>query len=218
MLAFRFAAAGGRLRLLCLGAHPDDIEIGCGGTLLRLFAEYPDAEVRWVIFSGNARRRAEGEASARDYLGRLGNGGGGIAVHQFRDGFFPAEIAAIKDEFEALQRAWQPTLIVTHCRDDLHQDHRTIAELTYNTFRDHLIWEYEIPKYDGDFGNPNLFVPLGEAECRGKVAALLAHFASQRERSWFTAETFLALMRLRGIGCNAPAGYAEGFYCRKAVI
>jgi len=210
------AAAGERLRLLCLGAHPDDIEIGCGGTLLRLFAAYPDAAVRWVVFSGTARRRAEAEASARDYLGRLRAGAGQFAAHDFRDGFFPAEIAAIKETFETLRRAFEPSLILTHCRDDLHQDHRTVAELTYNTFRDHLIWEYEIPKYDGDLGNPNLFVPLGEAECRDKVAALMAHFASQRERGWFTADTFMALMRLRGVACNVR--HAEGFYCRKAVI
>ena len=217
MLRLGFAAPE-PLRLLCLGAHPDDIEIGCGGTLLRLMAEHPDAELRWIVFSGNARRRAEGEASARDYLSRLASGRCDITLHGFRDGYFPSEIAAIKDAFEALARAWRPTLILTHCRDDLHQDHRTIAELTYNTFRDHLVWEYEIPKYDGDLGNPNLFVPLGEAEARGKVERLLAHFASQRERSWFTAETFLAMLRLRGIGCNAPAGYAEAFYCRKAVV
>lgn len=211
-------AAPEPLRLLCLGAHPDDIEIGCGGTLLRLMAEHPDMELRWIVFSGNAQRRVEGEASARDYLSRLASGRGAVAMHEFRDGYFPSEIAAIKDAFEALARAWRPTLILTHCRDDLHQDHRTIAELTYNTFRDHLIWEYEIPKYDGDLGNPTLFVPLSEAEARGKVERLLTHFASQRERRWFTADTFLAMLRLRGIGCNAPAGYAEAFYCRKAVV
>ncbi len=218
MLPFQLGAAGERLRLLCLGAHPDDIEIGCGGTLLRLFAELPDTELRWIVFSGGAARRGEAEASARDYLGRLKADPCAITVHDFRDGFFPAEFAVLKETFERLKAQWQPTLILTHYHRDLHQDHRVVAELTHCTFRDHLIWEYEIPKYDGDLGNPNLFVPLDGAACRHKVALLLAHFASQRERPWFTAETFMALMRLRGIGCHARSGYAEAFYCRKAVV
>jgi LmbE family N-acetylglucosaminyl deacetylase len=218
VLPLRLGNPGERLRLLCLGAHPDDIEIGCGGTLLRLFAERPDAEVRWVVFSGSAPRRAEAEASARAWLNGLDAGPCAIAVHGFRDGFFPAEFTALKETFERLRQEWQPALILTHYRADLHQDHRLVAELTHQIFRDHLIWEYEIPKYDGDLGNPNLFVALEEAACRQKTTRLLAHFASQRGRAWFTAETFMALMRLRGIGCQAPAGYAEGFYCRKAVV
>jgi LmbE family N-acetylglucosaminyl deacetylase len=218
MLKFRFDGGGETLRLLCLGAHPDDIEIGCGGLLLRLFGENPGTEVRWVVFSGNAERRPEAEASARRFVAALGGGTASISVYGFRDGFFPSELARIKETFEALKRDYRPTLVLSHCRDDLHQDHRTVAELTHNTFRDHLVWEYEIPKYDGDFGNPNLFAPLPEAVCRAKVAAILEHFPSQRQRAWFTAETFMALMRLRGIGCNSPSGYAEAFYCRKAVV
>ncbi len=218
MLPLRFDPGTGPLRLLCLGAHPDDIEIGCGGTLIRLLAERPDTVVRWVVFSGNDCRKAEAEASARHFLAGLAPDNRAVAIHGFRDGFFPAEFAAVKEAFEALQRDFRPDLILTHCREDLHQDHRTVAELTYNTFRNHLVWEYEIPKYDGDFGNPNLFVPLTRDQCGGKVAAILEHFASQRPRQWFTADTFMAVMRLRGIGCNAPSGFAEAFYCRKTVL
>jgi LmbE family N-acetylglucosaminyl deacetylase len=216
MLTLSLAEREGPLRLLCLGAHADDIEIGAGGTILRLLAEHPDMRVRWVVFSGNERRRAEAEASARHFLGS--REGSAVVVHAFRDGFFPTQLAEIKEVFEALKREESPSLVMTHYRADLHQDHRTIAELTYNTFRDHLVWEYEIPKYDGDLGNPNLFSPLSEPQARRKLSAILDHFPSQRGHQWFTADTFSALMRLRGIGCNAPSGLAEGFYCRKAVI
>ena len=218
MLPLRLDPGPEPLRLLCLGAHPDDIEIGCGGTLIRLLAERPDMVVRWIVFSGNACRKAEAEASARQFLAGLAPDNCAVVIHGFRDGFFPAEIAAVKEAFEALQRDFRPHLILTHYREDLHQDHRIVAELTYNTFRNHLVWEYEIPKYDGDFGNPNLFVPLAQHQCGSKVAAILEHFASQRQRQWFTADTFMALMRLRGIGCNALSGFAEAFYCRKAVV
>jgi LmbE family N-acetylglucosaminyl deacetylase len=214
MKPLRLDTGGEPLRLLCLGAHPDDIEIGCGGTLVRLLAERPDTDMRWVVWSGDHIRRAEALSSARHFLG----GRGTVTVHDFRDGFFPSEIAGIKEGFETLAGEFRPDLILTHYRDDLHQDHRTVAELTYNTFRDHLVWEYEIPKYDGDLGNPNLFVPLAREACDAKVAAILEHFASQRRRPWFSADTFMAMMRLRGIGCNAPAGFAEAFYCRKAVL
>jgi LmbE family N-acetylglucosaminyl deacetylase len=216
MLPLQLDTGAEPLRLLCLGAHPDDIEIGCGGTLVRLLEERPDTIVRWIVFSGNAERRAEAEASARQFLGA--RAAEAVSVHDFRDGFFPAEFSALKEKFEMLARAVRPNLILTHFRNDLHQDHRTVAELTYNTFRDHLVWEYEIPKYDGDLGNPNLFVPLDGEQCRRKVAAILDNFASQARRQWFTADTFMAMARLRGIGCNAPAGFAEAFYCRKAVV
>ncbi len=214
MKPLRLDTGGEPLRLLCLGAHPDDIEIGCGGTLVRLLAERPDTDMRWVVWSGDHIRRPEAESCARHILG----GRGTVSMHDFRDGFFPSEIAGIKDGFEALAREFQPDLILTHYRDDLHQDHRTVAELTYNTFRDHLVWEYEIPKYDGDLGNPNLFVPLARRRYEAKVAAIPRLFRGQRRRQWFTADTFMAMMRLRGIGCNAPAGFAEAFYCRKAVV
>ena len=217
MLGLAFASPPEPLRLLCLGAHPDDIEIGCGGSLLRLVAEQPGMSVRWVVFSGNERRRAEATGAALHFLAGLADPE--INVLGFRDGFFPSQHAEIKDTFEQLKREYRPSLVLTHNRDDLHQDHRLVAELTYNTFRDHLVWEYEIPKYDGDLGNPNLFFPLSHDQCRHKIATLLEHFPSQRERAqWFTEDTFLALMRLRGIGCNAPSGFAEAFYCRKAVV
>jgi LmbE family N-acetylglucosaminyl deacetylase len=218
MLPLRIETGTEPLRLLCLGAHPDDIEIGCGGTIIRLLAERPDTVVRWIVFSGNPCRRAEAEASARHFLAGLASGNGTVTVHDFRDGFFPGEIASVKEAFEALQREFRPGLILTHYREDLHQDHRVVAELTYNTFRDHLVWEYEIPKYDGDLGNPNLFVPLATNQSGGKVDAILKHFASQGQRQWFTADTFMAMMRLRGIGANARSGFAEAFYCRKAVL
>jgi LmbE family N-acetylglucosaminyl deacetylase len=216
MLGFGFVPPDDALRVLCLGAHADDIEIGCGGTLLRLIAEVPRLSLRWVVFSGEGGRRQEAEASAQHFLAGVGDAE--ARVLGFRDGFFPSEHAAIKETFEWLKREFQPSLILTHYREDLHQDHRLISELTYNTYRDHLVWEYEVPKYDGDLGNPNLFAPLSEAQCRRKVAALIEHFPSQRSRSWFTTDTFMALLRLRGIGCNAASGYAEAFYCRKAVV
>jgi LmbE family N-acetylglucosaminyl deacetylase len=220
MLPLRLVPGDGRLRLLCLGAHADDIEIGCGGTILRLVADHPGMIVRWVVFSGTERRQREADASARHFLAALRGGAGSsdIVIHNFRDSFFPSQIAAIKESFEALKRDFEPSLVLTHYREDLHQDHRTVAELTYNTFRDHLVWEYEIPKYDGDLGNPNLFSPLSEDLCRRKVAAIIENFQSQLDHRWFTADTFMALMRLRGIGCNAPNGLAEGFHCRKAVV
>ncbi len=216
MLSLGLAPSAAPLQLLCLGAHADDIEIGCGGTIQRFLAEHPAASVRWVVFSGDGPRRDEAESSARFFIG--GVRGAAVTVHGFRDGFFPSQHADIKEAFERLKREYRPALVLTHYRDDLHQDHRVVSELTYNTFRDHLIWEYEIPKYDGDLGNPNLFLPLSEDVARRKVAALLEHFPSQRAHPWFTAETFLAMLRLRGIGCNAATGFAEAFYCRKAIV
>jgi LmbE family N-acetylglucosaminyl deacetylase len=210
------AVRGDPLRIMCLGAHADDIEIGCGGTVLRLLAEHPDASVRWIVFSGDGVRRSEAE----DAAGRFLNGcrDRAVEVHGFRDGYFPDQQAAIKDVFERLKREHQPALILTHFREDAHQDHRVVCELTWNTFRDHLIWEYEVPKYEGDQGNPNLFVPLPEDIARRKTSAIVEGFPSQLKRPWFTAETFMALMRLRAIGCRAPEGFAEAFYCRKVVL
>ena len=218
MLGLNFGA-GEPARLLCLGAHADDIEIGCGGTVLRLAAEHPGMSIRWVVFSAAESpedRRREAETSAGHFVAGIADAQ--VTILRFRDGFFPSQHAEIKEAFEQLKRDYQPSLILTHHREDLHQDHRIVSELTLNTFRNHLIWEYEIPKYDGDFGNPNLFVPLDRELAQRKAAALLDYFPSQRKRAWFTPDTFLALMRLRGIGCNAPSGLAEGFYCRKAVI
>lgn len=203
-------------RVLCLGAHSDDIEIGCAGTLLRLTEGERPLEVTWVVFSAEGRREQEAQASARAVLDRAKSAE--IELQRFRDGFFPSQMAAIKDYFEALKQRVAPDLIFTHYRNDLHQDHRVIAELTWNTFRDHLILEYEIPKYDGDFGAPNVFVTLDEAHCRRKIDLLLTHFGSQRDRRWFSEDLFRAVLRLRGMEANAPDGYAEAFYGRKVVL
>ena len=206
----------GSLKLLCLGAHSDDIEIGCGGTVLRLISEIPNLVVRWVVFSATKIREAEARSGAAAFL--QGVIDKQIDVGGFRDGYFPFQGAEIKDYFEAIKADFDPTLILTHRYGDAHQDHRLIAQLTHNTFRDHLILEYEIPKYDGDLGNPVLFVPLTVAQIRRKVEAISRHFPSQTERSWFCDETFLAMARLRGIGCHASEGVAEAFYTRKIVL
>ena len=204
------------LRLLCLGAHSDDIEIGCGGTILRIAAEVPGLVVRWIVFSGDERRGTEARNSAAAVLEHVSEKQ--IEVLGFRDGYFPSQSADIKDRFEAVKRDFDPSLILTHCQHDAHQDHRLLAELTFNTFRNHLVLEYEIPKYDGDLGNPNFFVPLARAQLQRKIDIISHHFVSQRGRSWFVNETFVAMARLRGIGCNAPEGVAEAFYVRKIVF
>ncbi len=206
----------GPLKLLCLGAHSDDIEIGCGGTVLRLIAENPDLAVRWIVFSAAGIREAEARDSAAAFLQDVGDKR--VDVIGFRDGYFPFQGAGIKDYFEAIKADFEPTLILTHWHDDAHQDHRLIAQLTHNTFRDHLVLEYEIPKYDGDFGNPVLFVPLTRDQAHHKIEMICRHFLSQTRRRWFCEETFLAMAWLRGIGCNAPEGVAEAFYARKLVL
>jgi LmbE family N-acetylglucosaminyl deacetylase len=199
-----------------LGAHSDDIEIGCGGTVLRLAAEVPGLVVRWIVFSGDGRREAEAQNSAAAFLERVSEKK--IEVLGFRDGYFPSQSADIKDCFEALKRDFDPSLVLTHWQHDAHQDHRVLAELTFNTFRNHLVFEYEILKYDGDLGNPNFFVPLTRTQLQEKIENISRHFVSQRGRSWFGDETFLAIARLRGVGCNAPEGFAEAFYVRKIVF
>jgi LmbE family N-acetylglucosaminyl deacetylase len=204
------------LRLLCLGAHSDDIEIGCGGTILRIAAEVPGLVVRWIVFSGDERRRNEARNSAAAILEQVSKKQ--IEVLGFRDGYFPSQSADIKDFFENVKRDFDPSLILTHWQKDAHQDHRLLAELTFNTFRNHLVFEYEIPKYDGDLGNPNFFVPLTRAQLQRKIDTISHHFESQLGRSWFEDETFVAMARLRGIGCNAPEGVAEAFYARKIVF
>jgi LmbE family N-acetylglucosaminyl deacetylase len=202
--------------ILCLGAHADDIEIGCGGTLLRLLAAGP-VDVHWIVFSGAGDREAEARRSACLFL--QGAAPQTVAVQQFQDAYFPYIGAEIKAYFSELQRAVpSPDVVFTHYRNDGHQDHRLISELTGNTFRDHLVLEYEIPKYDGDLSTPNCYVPLDEPTVRLKLGYLLGTFASQRDKSWFTDETFRGLMRVRGVECRAPGGYAEAFYARKLVI
>jgi LmbE family N-acetylglucosaminyl deacetylase len=209
--------ANAPLQILCLGAHSDDIEIGCGGTLLRLLDEYPVAKIHWMVFSGNSERVAEAYRSAERFLKAVAPDDRTIVVQDFADGFFPYLGAEIKRYFEELKLVVSPDLIFTHCRHDLHQDHRLINELTWNTFRDHLILEYEIPKYDGDLGAPNLFVHLSEEHCQSKSGYLMTSFRTQADKQWFTADTFLSIMRLRGIESRSPSRYAEAFYSRKLV-
>jgi LmbE family N-acetylglucosaminyl deacetylase len=203
-------------RILFLGAHADDIEIGCGGTVLRLAAERRDLEVRWVVFSAAPERAAEARASAAAFLGGVPKAT--VIVRDHRDGYLPWAGAAIKEEFEAIKREFVPDLIFTHYRRDLHQDHRLVSDLTWNTWRDHLILEYEIPKFDGDFGSPNLFSALSNATLEEKISLLLHHYPTQAGRQWFTADLFRAVARIRGMECVAHESLAEAFYCRKAVF
>jgi LmbE family N-acetylglucosaminyl deacetylase len=203
------------VRVLALGAHPDDIEIGCAGTLLRLVEHGLVSELCWVVLSGSAERAAEAQASAEAMLEGVPHR---IVMGEFADGFFPYDGREIKEFFEALKRDFTPDVVFTHQRHDLHQDHRLTCEVTWNTFRDHLILEYEIPKYDGDMGAPNLFVPLDESLCTRKVAHLFDHFHTQTVKPWFKQDLFSGLLRLRGMECQSPTSYAEAFYCRKAVL
>jgi LmbE family N-acetylglucosaminyl deacetylase len=203
--------------ILCLGAHADDIEIGCGGTLLTWLATHRDTTVHAVVFSGGGTpREAEAQAGAVKFLAAAKTRY--LTVDKFRDGHFPAALTELKDRTAALRDAVKPDLIFTHHRDDRHQDHRTVSDVTWQTFRDDLVLEYEVPKYDGDLGQPNLFVPLSAAQLKAKTDHLMAAFPSQRSKRWFTPETFAALPRLRGIECGAPEGYAEAFYARKVTL
>jgi LmbE family N-acetylglucosaminyl deacetylase len=208
--------ATGALTVLCVGAHSDDIEIGCGGTILRLAEEHPGIVFHWVVFSAIGIRDAEARRSASLFVRPT-------ALHEpllktFPDGFLPYEGAKIKAIFEELKQKIHPDVIFSPYLKDAHQDHRLIAELTWNTFRDHLILEYEIPKYDGDLGQPSVFVPLEDEVCQTKVSHIMDAFQSQHTKRWFQPNTFLSLLRLRGMECNAPSGYAEAFHCRKLVL
>lgn len=217
MRGLRLALPSGRPpTLLFIGAHCDDIEIGCGATAMQLMRQYPKAHVHWVVLSSGKLRAREARRGASAIL--RGRANAHVLIQDFRESYFPSELPAIKDFFETLKRSMEPDLILTHCREDLHQDHRTVGELSWNTFRNHAILEYEIPKYDGGLGSPSLFVPVSKATATRKVGLLMKTFPSQLGRHWFTPETFWALMRLRGIECNAPSGYAEAFYSRKLVL
>ncbi len=216
MLELPFAhGPNATLRVLCVGAHADDIEIGCGGTLLQLATMVPTAEFTWVVLSGDGTRADEARRSAALFLESAACSR--VVVKDFRDGYFPYVGASIKDYFEELRDEVTPDLIFTHYRGDRHQDHRLVSELTWNTFRDELILEYEVPKYDGDLGSPNCYVPLDEQTCREKIRHMLGAFVSQRDRRWFTEETFRGIMRLRGIECASRGGYAEAFHAHKLV-
>jgi LmbE family N-acetylglucosaminyl deacetylase len=203
-------------RLLAIGCHADDIEIGCGGTVLTLTEAFPGLEVDWVVLAAPPAREREARASAEAFLAAAATTR--VEVHGFRDGFLPYSGGEVKEVFEELKRRVDPDLVLTHTRSDLHQDHRLACELTWNTFRNHLILEYEIPKVDGDLGVPNAFVPLTAEVAERKVLLLERHFPSQASKHWFDRETFMGLMRLRGMEAVATERYAEAFTCRKVVL
>jgi len=203
-------------RILFLGAHSDDIEIGCGAAALRLIREHPAADFRWVVFGSNPAREKEARASAADFLAGA-RAEENVVIHDFPDAFFRTRYLDIKKQFEALKE-FAPDLIFTHARHDLHQDHELLSELTRNTFRNHLIFEYEIPKYDGDLGTPNVYIAASPEDVSRKVDLLHKHFATQRAKHWFDPELFRGLMRIRGAECASSTGYAEGFYGRKITI
>jgi len=204
------------MSILCLGAHCDDIEIGAGGTILKYARELPGVRVRWVVFSSGEDREKEAARSAEDFLEEVGDKS--VSILRFRDGFFPQSWGEIKEYFEGIKKEFVPDLVFTHCRGDLHQDHRVVHELTWNTFRNHLIFEYEIAKYDADLGSPNAFVHLDGGTCDRKIESILRHFPSQADKPWFTGDLFRSVMRIRGAESNSPGGFAEGFYCRKFVV
>ena len=216
MKALQLVAPGDRLSVLCLGAHSDDIEIGAGATLLSMLERGICLEVLWIVLSGAGERENEAMASAADFLGAAASAR--IEVKSFQDGFFPQQGSAIKSWFETLKGRVNPDLILTHRRDDAHQDHRHVSRVTWNTFRDHCILEYEIPKWDGDIGQPNLYMPISAGVLKRKIDLLMSHFGSQRSKQWFDAETFLGLARLRGMECRAPERYAEAFFARKLTL
>ena len=211
MLTLDLSRGRERLSILAIGAHSDDIEIGCGGTLLRLASEVGELELTWVVLSARDGRAEEARAGAAAF------GASSVEIEDFEDAFFKYG-REVKQHFEGLKQRVSPDLVLTHHGSDLHQDHRLVAELTWNTFRDHLVLEYEIPKYDGDLGRPNVFVPLAEELARRKVDALLSSFPSQAGKPWFDESLFRALLRLRGMECRSPSGLAEAFYARKLVL
>lgn len=215
MLPLKFASLGRPPVVLCLGAHCDDIEIGCGATLVHWADQYPGMRFHWAVFCGPQARRQESRSAAAMLLAGQHSE---LQFFDFRDGFFPTQGAEIKEVFEELKRSLRPDLILTHHLDDRHQDHAVLANLTWNTFRSHLILEYEIPKYEGDLGHPSLYVPLEVRDLDCKVRSLVDSFVSQHSRAWFTEETFRALARIRGVECGAPSGYAEAFHARKLCL
>lgn len=212
----RQPSLGAMRRVLCLGAHSDDIEIGIGGTLLKLAGQASDLEVWWVVFGASGPRAEEASRSADEFLSGVARKQ--VKIGSFRESYFPSEWSTIKEWFEEIKAKFDPDVVFTHYRDDRHQDHRVLSDLAWNTFRNHLILEYEILKYDGDLGHPNVFVPVSEQLCARKIALLMKHFKTQSTRHWFTSDTFEAMHRIRGIECVSPTGRAEAFYCRKMVL
>lgn len=215
-LAFGGRSSRQRLNILCLGAHCDDVDIGCGGALLALLKQYRSTDVTWVVFSARGERKRELRASARRFLRNATSWR--VVTHEYRDGFMPADFRAIKEDFERLKELPQPDVVFTHRREDRHQDHRLIAELTWNTWRSHLILEYEVAKYEGDLTTPSAYVGLQPAEVERKIRILLSCYRTQRNKHWFTADTFRGLMRLRGIESGASSGWAEGFHVSKLLL
>lgn len=217
MLTTTFFNGNGKgLKLLCLGAHCDDIEIGCGGTILKLIEDYEIDQIKWVVFTSNEIRKREAICSAKKFLEPVDKID--IKIFDFKDGYLPSTWSEVKHEFEKIKEGYTPDIVFTHYRNDLHQDHRTLNELTWNTFRNHLIMEYEIQKYDGDLGNPNLFVPLKNAHIQEKKEIIINSFKSQLNKQWFDDELLNSVMRIRGVECASESKYAEAFYCRKMTI
>ena len=216
MNALPLSAPGKKLKVLCLGAHADDIEIGVAGTLLGWIAKGVELHVHWIVLSAHGSRRDEAEAGAASVLD--GAASRQIDINDFRDGYFPYQGAAIKDCIARLQSTVRPDVVFTHHRDDAHQDHREVSRLTWNFFRDQLILEYEIPKWDGDLGRPNFYCALSEEVFEQKLALLNASFGTQRSKDWFDEDTFRALARLRGMECRAPDRLAEAFHARKVLV
>jgi LmbE family N-acetylglucosaminyl deacetylase len=216
MRALQIGRPGEHLCVLCLGAHSDDIEIGAGATILGWIAAGVELDLHWCVLSAAGARAAEAQASAKAFT--AGAGRATVELLTFRDGFFPYDGGELKSWMEDLKARVRPNVVLTHRRDDAHQDHREVSGLTWNSFRDHLILEYEVPKWDGDMGRPNLYVPADPAMLERKIELLLAHFGTQRSKDWFQPETFRSLARLRGMECRAPGGYAEGFHSRKATL
>lgn len=205
-----------RLNILCIGAHADDIEIGCGGTILKLLQTHPGSRVVWVVLTARGSRRKEAVKSAAAFL--RGAESTKLITKSFRESYLPYQGKEVKEYFDTLPQVIDPDLIFTHYRHDLHQDHRVVCELTWNTYRRHQILEYEIPKYDGDLGQPNLFVSLSDGIVESKARLLMEGFATQRSKQWFTEDTFFSLLRIRGIESPKSTKYAEAFYARKVVL
>lgn len=216
MRPFRLADGNERFSVLCIGAHSDDIEIGAGATILGWIDRGVRLDVHWVVLSAQGSRGDEARASAEAFL--VGSARSVIELAEFKDGFFPYQGADIKIWFEALKRRASPDMILCHSRHDAHQDHREVCALTWNTFRDHAILEYEIPKWDGDLSQPNVFIPASRTLMERKAKLLRDHFGTQRSKDWFDAETFMGLARLRGMECRAPDGFAEAFHGRKITV
>jgi LmbE family N-acetylglucosaminyl deacetylase len=204
------------LRVLCLGAHSDDIEIGCGGTVMQWLRDGAALDVTWVVCSAPDTRRTEATRSAQALL--RGAARRRIVIGDLEDSHFPSQMRELKAFCRQIRDEDKADVVFTHHVDDLHQDHRALAEVTWQTWRDHLVLEYEIPKFEGDLGRPNAFVPLEGSVARRKVDHLMRHFGTQRSKDWFRASTFEALMALRGIECRAADGMAEAFHARKVRI